>query len=47
MIKYGMPFARTHLEGLRRLTALLTTAAGTEALGKRCEMRARRNNGRI
>jgi hypothetical protein len=41
MMKYGIPFAATHLENLRRLTALLTTAAGQEALGKDYEVTER------
>jgi hypothetical protein len=41
VIKYGIPIASKHLEGLRRLIAVLTTTAGPEALSKNYEVTER------
>lgn len=40
MIKYGIPFA-PHVEVLTRIIALLSTAAGPEALGQDYEVTER------
>jgi hypothetical protein len=44
IINYGIPSKSTHSGGLRRFTALLTSAAETGAVGKKKKKKKKKKN---